>query len=663
MKKFAAIFISVVLAALMVITPVVSAAMVDDLKTAAEARDPQYTGTLELTKLTPKVNDEDVQEGVTGAEFTAYRVLDLNDTGLFTVNSDFEAFTSTRNDGKTLEELLLAADDGLTFRSTEIFGGTGNETTDDGIIPELQYYVEENDTAGVQVVKDNTNDADENGVYLFKDLPLGVYLIVETVIPDGYVATSKTFLVSIPEWDEATNSWNFDIKAKPKDDPIDISKEIVDGTEPDRTTKAIGDNVPYKVTVDIPNYGKLNYALTDEQIAAIKYTITDTMSEGLTYNRDLVVSVYDNAGNKVEDFDIKQKLDKNSEKEAAYTVTVKDGENGATVITVDFDFRFLNQYQGLNLVLEYSATLNEKAVIGVDGNGEANINGVQLEYTNNPRPAYDTPETKKTEKKKTSVFTYGMDVTKTFNGNSAEDAGVDPTGVEFSLSEYDTAQSQKGDKIWFIVAAKKGDNDDFVRRNTGEYWSYSAMMAKLYKDSDDDGVYDKVSQQPQEPEEGKHVKIDGTNYIITQILTPATDSTFVVNGLDVGTYVLTEENSIEGWSKLASDIMLTVRSKTVTSTEMVWDDELETEVPTEVTTIVMETVVSQSKVGSEDANNLTNDADNGAIFTMTINNVEKQFDLPLTGGAGLLAFTIGGGIVIAGAIIIFSMLRKKKAAK
>jgi LPXTG-motif cell wall-anchored protein len=48
-------------------------------------------------------------------------------------------------------------------------------------------------------------------------------------------------------------------------------------------------------------------------------------------------------------------------------------------------------------------------------------------------------------------------------------------------------------------------------------------------------------------------------------------------------------------------------------------------------------------------------------FEVTINNVEKQFDLPQTGGDGILLFTIAGGILMAAAIILFAAMRKKKA--
>lgn len=59
---------------------------------------------------------------------------------------------------------------------------------------------------------------------------------------------------------------------------------------------------------------------------------------------------------------------------------------------------------------------------------------------------------------------------------------------------------------------------------------------------------------------------------------------------------------------------------------------------------------------------LTNSVDNDGIFTLSINNTKNRFNLPLTGGTGILLFTIGVGIVIAAAIIIFSQLRKKNTS-
>ena len=51
------------------------------------------------------------------------------------------------------------------------------------------------------------------------------------------------------------------------------------------------------------------------------------------------------------------------------------------------------------------------------------------------------------------------------------------------------------------------------------------------------------------------------------------------------------------------------------------------------------------------------------IFALTVNNPKSQFELPTTGGMGILLFTLGGAVVLAAAIVIFTLARKKKDRK
>ena len=137
--------------------------------------------------------------------------------------------------------------------------------------------------------------------------------------------------------------------------------------------------------------------------------------------------------------------------------------------------------------------------------------------------------------------------------------------------------------------------------------------------------------------EGKEVTINNEKYTITQKLNPTREGALSVDGLNVGTYTLTEEKSVEKFSKLASDVEIVVSA----------DKDANNKLTGKVIAKVGDTTLDTAE-------------DNLGKFLFTVNNVSKQFDLPLTGGMGILIFTVGGGIVIAAAIIIFSQLRKKK---
>lgn len=578
MKRFAAVLSSVLLVAATAFSSVSAASVLPEIP---------KSGTLTLEKYEPNT-DPEKSKPVEGAEFTAYQVIDLAD-GTYKATANFE-------DVEGLQTLLendeyIEGEGGLTYTSTAEF---------EKLIPTLQ-TVSDGKKDGVD---GHVYQSTENkGVYTFGDMAIGVYLVVETKIPEGYTAASKSFLVSIPEWDQETGEWNYAVTAYPKNAPLTLDKSIKDGEDKvSEATKAVGDQVPYVVEAILPYYGGAS-ALTAEQIAGVEYCFKDTMSKGLTFNNDLVVKVDGiadplTAGTKTVNGSTGEITWSDG---ADYALNYTTDAEGVTTITVDFNWASLNASQSKQITLEYSATLNKDAVVGPDGN----TNKVELTYTNDPSTGSKIPTPPTDE---TKVYTYGMDLTKTFNNGNADGTKIDASGVEFSLS-------MGNEKLWFITS------------EAGKYIAYDKKM------TDDP---DTEADESTAPAEGVKVTISGTEYTITQKLHPTSTGSLAVDGLNVGTYKLLEENSIEGFSKLASDVMIVVSEKKENE-----------KITGEVVAVVGDKTLSVAET-------------NLGKFLFTVNNVSKQFDLPLTGGAGLFAFTIGGGIIMAIAIIIFAQLRKKK---
>lgn len=578
MKRFAAVLSSVLLVAATAFSSVSAASVLPEIP---------KSGTLTLEKYKPNT-DPEKSKPVEGAEFTAYQVIDLAD-GTYKATANFE-------DVEGLQTLLendeyIEGEGGLTYTSTAEF---------EKLIPTLQ-TVSDGKKDGVD---GHVYQSTENkGVYTFGDMAIGVYLVVETKIPEGYTAASKSFLVSIPEWDQETGEWNYAVTAYPKNAPLTLDKSIKDGEDKvSEATKAVGDQVPYVVEAILPYYGGAS-ALTAEQIAGVEYCFKDTMSKGLTFNNDLVVKVDGiadplTAGTKT----VNDSTGEITWSDGAdYALNYTTDAEGVTTITVDFNWASLNASQSKQITLEYSATLNKDAVVGPDGN----TNKVELTYTNDPSTGSKIPTPPTDE---TKVYTYGMDLTKTFNNGNADGTKIDASGVEFSLS-------MGNEKLWFITS------------EAGKYIAYDKKM------TDDP---DTEADESTAPAEGVKVTIGGTEYTITQKLHPTSTGSLAVDGLNVGTYKLVEENSIEGFSKLASDVIIVVSEKKENE-----------KITGEVVAVVGDKTLSVAET-------------NLGKFLFTVNNVSKQFDLPLTGGAGLFAFTIGGGIIMAIAIIIFAQLRKKK---
>lgn len=164
----------------------------------------------------------------------------------------------------------------------------------------------------------------------------------------------------------------------------------------------IGNAVPFKLIGTLPS--------TYDDYDTYKYVFHDTLSAGLTYNGD--VKVYyasDKVGTDKQDITSSFLITSSGNE---ITVTC---ENLKTVTGVTKD-----SY----IIVEYTATLNTDAVIGLDGN----TNEVYLEFSNNPNADGDG-ETGNTPTDKVIVFTYELDTIKV----DGEDNNTKLPNAEFKL--------------------------------------------------------------------------------------------------------------------------------------------------------------------------------------------------------------------------------------
>lgn len=200
---------------------------------------------------------------------------------------------------------------------------------------------------------------------------------------------SVPFLVSLP-FTGKDGKTVIDLKVYPKNSTGEdsIDKKIVEGEKEKLTTAAnIGDTVNYKVTYSVP--------VTENGLESL--VITDTMSKGLTFNESSDrVTVY-NGDKEVKNYSVEKGV---------------DSSTGEQIITITFTPKYCKSLatdSTQKFTITYTATLNEKAVLGQTGN----TNKVQLKYTNkgeeektiSPDPGKDT-----------KVFTYGIDLLKKGEG-------------------------------------------------------------------------------------------------------------------------------------------------------------------------------------------------------------------------------------------------------
>lgn len=267
---------------------------------------------------------------------------------------------------------------------------------------------------------------------------MGNYLIL---VENGMKIYSPSAVNLVPEWDKDKWVMTTPATVELKSTEPTIVKEITK-KENEKTDYqySIGEQVPYKITADVPHYP------ANKTINPI-FKISDTLSEGLTFDNNLEVKAI--VGGK----------EVTLTKDIDYTVSHPDGK------TFEITFVYDEVSTAEKVIVEYSATVNENAVVGE----AANPNKATLEYSNNPYfvPTQEEPNQPTKEKEDLEkVYTYGIKVTKVEKGTTT----VLP-GAEFELRKGTDSNAPvlKFTKVGSeYVVDPKGSVTTLVTDNTGK---------------------------------------------------------------------------------------------------------------------------------------------------------------------------------------------------
>ena len=312
-------------------------------------------------------------------------------------------------------------------------------------------------------------ETDATGHTSASDMEQGLYLVVETRVPENVTSTCNPFLVSLPMTTIDGAAWNYDVTVYPKNQTgnPDLEKtvreaknstgkntgsltDIKDGYE-HTATASVGDTVDYQIISTLPT-------ITSKASALSEYTYVDTLSKGIRYNKnEVVIEFFKDAG-------CADKITTWDESSGKFAVAYDDAANTMAIRMTDTGLSEINEsesvytdsvkrgYSDCTMRITYAATLTADAKMG----DTVNPKEVVLTWRRTNNTYFDTL------KDCCHVYTYGIDVLKRFSDN-----GGNLRNVKFNLhndtDDVFVVAEQKGGVYYAKgFAAKKADATTFI---------------------------------------------------------------------------------------------------------------------------------------------------------------------------------------------------------
>ena len=317
-------------------------------------------------------------------------------------------------------------------------------------------------------------ETDAAGHTSASNMEQGLYLVVETRVPENVTSTCNPFFVSLPMTTVDGGEWIYDIVTYPKNQTgnPDLSKavresknstgkhngsltDIKDGYA-HTATASVGDVVDYQILSTLPT-------ITSKASSLSEYTYVDTLSRGIRYNKqDVVIEFFKDAG-------CTDKITIWGEDSGKFTVVYDDTQNSMTIKMTEAGLSEINESEGVYvdsvkrgysdcaMRITYAATLTADAKMG----DADNPNEVVLTWKRTNTTYYDTLEDC------CHVYTYGVDILKQFS-----DGKGNIQNVKFNLHNdtdncYIIADLKDGVYYAKGIASKKADATTFIPNGSG----------------------------------------------------------------------------------------------------------------------------------------------------------------------------------------------------
>ena len=415
---------------------------------------------------------------IQGVEFTYLRVADIAMNNEV-VDGQRQVRVLYGFDGSDRSNAVLSAI-GLTASDAHKTENGINYYTSDSLNNKLAAALAANATSAKNALETAVKnggvamtETDTTGHTSASNMEQGLYLVVETRVPENVTSTCNPFLISLPMTTVDGSEWLYDLVIYPKNQTgnPDLEKTVREsksstgknnGSLTDITdgyahtaTASVGDIVDYQIISTLPT-------ITSKASSLSEYTYVDTMSKGIRYKQDVVIEFF-------RDSACTDKITTWAENSGKFTVTYDDTANTMTIKMTEIGLAEINEattvytdsvkrgYSDCAMRITYAATLTADAKMG----DKDNPNEVVLTWKRTNTTYFDTLEDC------CHVYTYGVDILKQFSDN-----GGNLRNVKFTLHNdtddcYIIAEQKDGVYYTKGFAAKKADATTFVPNSSG----------------------------------------------------------------------------------------------------------------------------------------------------------------------------------------------------
>ena len=472
-----------------------------------------------------------------------------------------------------------------------------------------------------------------------RDLDLGLYLLVETKVPEMVTSTTDPFLVSVPmttvngtNADNGGTTWIYDITLYPKNltGIPTLTKEIKESAADTGKTEeyahtataSFGDILDYQIISTLPS-------ITSESTYLSCYTFVDTLSKGLSYTKgDVVLEFFTDAA-------CTDLITTWKEADGFFSVSYNTAETGESVMTIEMTEQGLAEintskavYEDVSMVnsgfsdctvrITYTGKMDSDNSVVFGDNG--NDNKVVLNWKRTSDNFFDTLVDD------CHAFVYGIDLSKMFSDS-------------------------KG----------KFENVQFVLKNdTDSYYVQAELNAG-------EGIYYVVDHTSNPEEATRFVPVESNGK----------SGKIIIKGLEDDTYTMTEIRTDSGYVLLKDDIEIVISQAETTDLCNIYESDVLGLIQNDprYAEIINDTgdlknmpqahlehhlLTASATVDGNKVNMLEDNGSKNAEAPLTVVNT-RGFDLPETGDNGTMMFTVFGILIMAGAAgVLYIAIRKKK---